>query len=68
MVFENQRKSLKLRLHFEWTKLIKNTQSGPLWQVFENLKFVVKQCYQTVNRTKIGEKCQNSKIQVRHFG
>ena len=56
MVFENQRKSLKLRLHFEWTKLIKNTQSGPLWQVFENLKFVVRQL--------IGQKLvKNAKIQ-----
>ena len=28
-------------------KLIKNAKNGPFWQVFENLKLVVKQCYQT---------------------
>ena len=38
-------------------KLIKNAKSGPFWRIFENL-----------NRTKIGEKFQNSKIQMRHFG
>ena len=28
-------------------KFIKNAKNGPFWQVFENLKFAVKQCYQT---------------------
>ena len=28
-------------------KLIKNAKNGPFWQVFENLKLSVKQCYQT---------------------
>ena len=28
-------------------KLIKNAENGPLWQVFENLKLAIKQCYQT---------------------
>ena len=53
-VFENHRKSLiqhcersELRLHFEWTKVIKNVKNGPFWRVFENLKLAVKQCYQT---------------------
>ena len=38
-------------------KLIKNVKNPPFWRVFENLKLVVKQCYQTLrqvsyNRTK----------------
>ena len=28
-------------------KFIKNAKNGPIWRVFENLKFAVKQCYQT---------------------
>ena len=28
-------------------KLTKNAKNGPFWQVFENLKLAVKQCYQT---------------------
>ena len=28
-------------------KLIKNAKNGSFWQVFENLKLAVKQCYQT---------------------
>ena len=47
-------------------KWIKNY---PFWRVFENLKLAVKQCYETgqFNRTKIGGKCQISKIKMRHF-
>ena len=30
-------------------KLIKNAKNGPIWRVFEKLKFEVKQCYQTGN-------------------
>ena len=37
------------------------------WRVFEKLKLAVKQCYPTGNRTKIGGKWQNSKLQMRHF-
>ena len=32
---------------FSGQKLIKNAKNGPNWRVFENLKFAVKQCYQT---------------------
>ena len=28
-------------------KFIKNAKNAPVWQVFENLKLAVKQCYQT---------------------
>ena len=28
-------------------KLLKNAKNGPFWRVFENLKLVVKQSYQT---------------------
>ena len=28
-------------------KLIKNAKNGAFWQVFQNLKLTVKQCYQT---------------------
>ena len=28
-------------------KFIKKAKNGPFWRVFENLKFAVKQCYQT---------------------
>ena len=50
-VFEIHRKSLiqhcersELRLHFELIEIAKNRQ---FWQVFENTKLAVKQCYQT---------------------
>ena len=32
---------------FSGQKFIKNAKNGPFWQVFENLKLAVKQCYQT---------------------
>ena len=53
-------------------KHIENAKIGPFWRVFENLKLAVKQCYSvtrqvTFYRTKIGWKCQNWKIQMRHF-
>ena len=54
IVFENQRKSLiqlfersELRLHFDWTKIIKNAKNGQFWRVIVNLKFALKQCSQT---------------------
>ena len=28
-------------------KFIKSAKNGPFWQVFENLKIAIKQCYQT---------------------
>ena len=50
-VFENRRKSRiqhcehsEPHLHFEWTKV--HWKYGQFWRVFENLKLVVKQCYQ----------------------
>ena len=44
-------------------KLIKNAKNGPFWRVFENLKFAVKQCYQT-GQFLIGQKLvENAKIQ-----
>ena len=54
-VFENHLKSLiqqcersELLLHFAWTKSsLKSAKNDPFWQVFENLKLAVKQCYQT---------------------
>ena len=36
-------------------KLIKNAKNGLFWRVFENLKFVAKQCYQTFSGQKIVE-------------
>ena len=52
-MFENQRKSLiqhckrnDLRLLFKWTKVDKKCQNSQISRVLENLKFVVKQCYQ----------------------
>ena len=71
-VFENHNKSRiqhcersELRLHFQWTKLIKNAKNSPFWRVF----WKPKACGQTVlpERTKIGGTCQSSKIQMRHF-
>ena len=53
-MFENHRKSRirhcersELRLHIEWPKIDQNAKNGTFWQVFENLKLAVKQCYQT---------------------
>ena len=64
-VFENHRKSLiqhcersELRLHLSGQKLTRNAKNSLFWRVCENLKLAVKQCYQTLKRTKIGEKCQ----------
>ena len=48
-------------------KVIKSAKNG---ESFETMKLAVKNCYQTeyfLNRTKIDGKCQNSKIQMRHF-
>ena len=64
-VFDNHRKSLIQHCErsanyvyiLSGQKLIKNVKNPPFWRVFENLKLVVKQCYQTLrqvsyNRTK----------------
>ena len=51
-------------------KLVQNAKNGPFWRVLENLKLAVKQYYQrqvSFDWTKIGGKCQNTKIQMRHF-
>ena len=40
----------------------KMPKNGQFWRLFENLKFAV-----IFNRTKIGGKCQNWKILMRHF-
>ena len=47
-------------------KFIKNAKKCRILRVLENLKFAVKQYYQTgnFNATKIGK---NAKIQMRHF-
>ena len=37
----------ELRLRFGWTKVHYKCQKWSIWRVSENLKFVVKQCYQT---------------------
>ena len=75
-MFENHRKSIiqhcersELRLHFEWTKDIKNAENGQFWRVFEKLNLRSNSVTRQVNfnRTKIGGKWQTSKIQMRHF-
>ena len=43
-------------------KLIKTAPNGRFWWLFENLKLVVKQCYQTIS---IWQKL--AKIQIRQF-
>ena len=48
---------------FSGQKYIKNAKNGPFWRVFENLKLVVNQCYQT-GQFVIGQKLvENAKIQ-----
>ena len=46
-------------------KFIKNAKNGSFWRVFENSQTVLPN--KSFNRTKICGKCQNSKIQTRHF-
>ena len=54
-MFENQEKKVAFNIASEASyvyilsgqKFIKNTQNGPIWLVFENLKLAVIQCYQT---------------------
>ena len=42
------------------SKVIKSAKNGPIWPLLENLKLVVKKCYQTVQKL-----AENAKI--RHF-
>ena len=53
-VFENYKKvafniATEASYVYIWSgqKLIKNAKNGPFWELFENLKYAVKQCYQT---------------------
>ena len=48
-VFENPQKSLIQHCVYilSGQKFIKNAKNSQFWRVFENLKLVVKQCYQT---------------------
>jgi len=43
-------------------KLMQNPQNGPFWRVFENLKFAVKQCYQTGQVSKGQKLVKNAKM------
>ena len=53
---------------FEWTEVNQNAKNGPFWRVFENLKLVVKQCYQTgLIGQKLVENAKMPKFQMRHF-
>ena len=65
-VFENLRKSLiQLYIYFlSEQKFIKKAKNGAIWQVFENLNLLVKQCYQTGQflLDKNWGKCQNWKL------
>ena len=75
-VLENKRKSLiqycELCLHFELTKAKVNQkwQNGQFRRVFENLSLWYYSVTRQVSfkRTKIGGKCQSSKIKMRYFG
>ena len=53
-------------------KFIENAKNYPFWRVFENLKLVVKQCYQPdrsiLVERKLVENAKIRKIQMRHFG
>ena len=44
-------------------KFIKNAKNSQYWRVYENLKFAVKQCYQT----KLVENAKIGKFKIRHF-
>ena len=81
-MFENRPKGriqhcerCEVRLHFDWTKVrfrnARNTKNGPFWRILKNPKFTVKQCYQTGQFFKIGQKLvKNVKIgknQMRHY-
>ena len=42
-------------------KLIRNAKKGQFWRVFENLKFAVKQCYQTCQFSQDKKLLENAK-------
>ena len=50
-------------------KLIKNAKNGSFWRVFKTWSLWSNSVTRQVSfiRTKIGEKCQHLKIQMRHF-
>ena len=50
IVFENDRKSLIQDCDIyilSGQKFVENAKNGSIWRFFENLKLVVKQCFQT---------------------
>ena len=76
-VLEIKRKSLiqycersELCLHFGWTKVNQKWQNGQFRRVFENLSLWYYSVTRQVSfkRTKIGGKCHDTIIQIRHFG
>ena len=73
-VFENQRKvssnmASKARYVYilSGQKFIKNAKNSQHWRFFKNLKLAGVTRQVTFNRTKNYGKCQNWKIQMRHF-
>ena len=73
-MFENHRKSLiqhcELRSYvyiLSGQKIIENSKNSQFWQVQTTLNLVVKQSYQTSKNPKIGGKCQNPKVKIRHL-
>ena len=75
-MFENHRKSLiqhcersELRLHNKWTKVIQNAKTGQFDEILKTWSLRLDSVTRQVNfnRTKIGGKCQHSKIQMRQF-
>ena len=76
-VFENHRKSLfqycewsELRLHFEWRKdHLKNAKNAQFREFLKTWRLRSNSATRQVNfnRTKIGGKCQNRKMQMRNF-
>ena len=77
-VWKSQKKSHSI-LRAKWARFtfwvdksfLKMSKKGQFWRVFENLKLAVKNSVTrqvSFNRTTIGGKGQNSKIQMWHFG
>ena len=67
MVFENHKKvsynitsEASYIYNLSGQKFIKNAKNGHIWRVFENLKFLVKQSYQTGQDKKLVENLKNS--------
>ena len=51
---------------FSGQKFVKNAKDGPIWRVFQNLKFAVKQSYQT--RSKIDGNAKMPKFKCENLG